>query len=298
MNHHPVFSIITATYNRKHTLKGVYDGLLRQTFADFEWIIVDDGSNDGTSELVAEWGTSLPIVYKYKENGGRPSAVNLGLACARGMYIVGLDSDDVPVPEAMAIFVEELKKTPDDVCAVGVLTMTMSGEIIGSELSRPVIEVTMLEAYSRHGMTGDKWLAFKAEAAKKFLFPTYDSEKFSPEGLVFNRMSRYGYKVRFINRPLLIHEYLPDGLTHNHLRLKANNPIGFIAYHAENISEHDATITLYYLKSAANIYVTLLLCSKRPLIAAMLMVLALPIGLIKGLVDKLKLKQFLKNSNL
>jgi glycosyltransferase involved in cell wall biosynthesis len=298
MNHHPVFSIITSTYNRKHTLKGVYEGLLRQTFTDFEWLIVDDGSNDGTSELVAEWKASFPIVYKYKENGGKPSAVNLGIACARGKYIIALDSDDVPVPEAIAVFVEEFKNTPDDVCAVGVLTMTMSGIIIGSELSRPIVEMTMLEAYSRHGITGDKWLAFKAEVAKKFLFPTYDSEKFAPEGLVFNRMSRYGYKTRFVNRPLLVHEYLPDGLTHNHLKLKVSNPIGFIAYHAENILEHETTVSPYYLKSAANIYATLLLCSKRPLITAMLMILALPIGLAKGLLDKIKSKRPLKGGQL
>jgi len=294
MNDLPVFSIITATYNRKHTLKGVYEGLLRQTFTDFEWIIVDDGSIDGTSELVAELKPSFPIVYKYKENGGKPSAVNLGIACARGTYIVVLDSDDVPVPEAIAVFVQEFKKTPDEVCAVGVLTMTMSGIIIGSELSRSIVEMTMLEAYSRHGMTGDKWLAFKAEVAKKFLFPTYDSEKFAPEGLVFNRMSRYGYKTRFINRPLLIHEHLPDGLTYNHLKLKVSNPIGFVAYHAENILEHDTTVSPYYLKSALNIYATLLLCSNRPLITAILMILALPIGFAKGFLDYIRSKKALK----
>ena len=290
MKHHPVVSVITATYNRKHTLRAVYEGLLLQTFIDFEWIIVDDGSVDGTSELVAKWKPCFPIVYKYMENGGRPSAVNFGLTCAKGKYLVCLDSDDVPVPEAMAVFVEELEKTPDEVWAVGALTMTTSGQIIGSELAKPIVEMTMLEAYSRYGMTGDKWLAVKANVAGKFLFPKYGSEKFSPEGIVFNRIARCGYKTRFINRPLLVHEYLPDGLTCNHLKLKESNPIGFIAYHAANILEHDTTVSLYYLKSTANIYATLLLVSKKPFITAILMILALPIGLVKGLLDKSKLK--------
>ena len=104
MKHHPVVSVITATYNRKHTLRAVYEGLLLQTFIDFEWIIVDDGSIDGTSELVAKWKPSFPIVYKYMENGGRPSAVNFGLTCAKGKYLVCLDSDDVPVPEIKLSF--------------------------------------------------------------------------------------------------------------------------------------------------------------------------------------------------
>ena len=290
MKHHPVLSVITATYNRKHTLNAVYEGLLDQTFVDFEWIIVDDGSNDGTSELVAEWKSSFPIVYKYQENSGKPSAINIGFTYAKGLYHVLLDSDDVPVPEAMAVFVEELEKTPDDVWAVGALTMTVSGQIIGSELDKPIKEMTMLDAYSHYGMMGDKWLAYKAEVMGKFLFPKYDSEKFSPEGIVFNRISRCGYKTRFINRPLLMHPYLPDGLSCNHLKLKESNPIGFIAFHSENILEHDSTVSPYYLKSAANIYVTLLLASKRPFIAVMLLILALPIGIVKGLLDKSKLK--------
>jgi glycosyltransferase involved in cell wall biosynthesis len=290
MNDNPIFSIITASYNRKHTLKGVYEGLLRQNFTNFEWIIVDDGSNDGTSELVDKWKANFNIVYKYKENGGKPSAVNLGLAFAKGRYLVVLDSDDVPLPEAISVFNEELQKTPDEVCAVGALTMAISGKIIGSELSKPAEELTMLDAYSRRGMTGDKWLAFKAEVAKKFLFPTYGSERFVPEGLVFNRMSRHGYKTRFINRPLLVHEYLQDGLTRNHIELRADNPIGFIAYNIENVSEVDTIITPYYLKSALNIYATLLLCSKRPITTLVLMTLALPFGLVKGVLDTLRLK--------
>lgn len=287
----PIFSIITPTFNRRHTLQTVYDGLLNQTFKDFEWIIIDDGSTDGTSELVAEWEPGFPIIYHYRDNNGKPSAVNFGLACSKGTYLVILDSDDVPVPEAVAVFVEELKKTPDDVCSVGALTMSTSGKIIGSALSASVIDMTMLDAHSRHGMIGDKWLAFKSDIAKKFLFPSYGSEKFVAEGLVFNRMSRLGYRTRFINVPLLIHEHVPDGLTRNHLKLKAINPIGFIAYHSENISEQDTKISRYYLKSAANIYAILLLSSKRPLMTAWLMLLALPLGLIKGLIDILKFKK-------
>lgn len=290
MKESPKISIITPTFNRKHTLKAVYEGLLLQTYVDFEWIIVDDGSIDGTSELVANWKPIFPIVYKYKENGGKPTAVNFGITHAKGTYLVCLDSDDVPVPEAIAVFVEELEKTTDEVWAVGALTMTTNGEIIGSKLVQPIIEMTMLEAYSHNGMTGDKWLAVKSSVARKFLFPKYDSEKFSPEGIVFNRIARCGYKTRFINRPLLVHEYLPDGLTCNHLKLKESNPLGFIIYYTENIINHDTIISKYYLKSMINIYVTLLLVSKKPFITAMLMIMALPLGIAKGILDKSKLK--------
>lgn len=289
MNYPPAISIITATYNRAGTLKDVYLALLGQTFTDFEWIIIDDGSTDGTCDLVAGWKNQLSIIYEYRANGGKPSAVNRGIANASGKYIVVLDSDDVPVPEAIKVFIEELGKAPVDVCSVAALTMTSEGRIIGSQLSQPSIDMTMLEAYSQFGMKGDKWLAFKADVAKQFVFPQFDTEKFSPEGIIFNRISRKGYMTRFINKPLLVHEYKSDGLTFNHYNLKEINPIGFIAYHAENIAAQDSSISSYYVKSAANIFAILILRSPKPIITAVLLTLALPIGVLKGLLDKLKL---------
>ena len=51
----PLFTVYTPTYNRAHTLHRCYESLKVQTFRDFEWLIVDDGSTDGTAELVAGW---------------------------------------------------------------------------------------------------------------------------------------------------------------------------------------------------------------------------------------------------
>ena len=65
-------TIFTPTYNRANTLVRTYKSLCYQTCKDFEWLIVDDGSNDNTSKLVEQWIVEADFVirYIYKENGG------------------------------------------------------------------------------------------------------------------------------------------------------------------------------------------------------------------------------------
>src|SRR5437762_2817315 len=97
-----IFTVFTPTYNRAGTLPRVYESLKAQTFRDFEWIIVDDGSADSTQELVQSWIGDLdfPIRYFRQQNQGKHVAVNLGVKEARGEFFLNLDSDDACVPEA------------------------------------------------------------------------------------------------------------------------------------------------------------------------------------------------------
>ncbi len=75
------FTVFTATYNRAHTLHRVYNALQQQTFRDFEWLVVDDGSTDNTEALVRRWQmeSAFPIHYIMQPNGGKHSAHNRSL---------------------------------------------------------------------------------------------------------------------------------------------------------------------------------------------------------------------------
>src|SRR2546426_9569929 len=99
----PTFTVFTASYNRRTTLPRVYESLAKQTFKDFEWVIVDDGSIDDTCELVETWSKEswFPIRYFYQENQGQQSAYNHGVAEAKRMFVLPLDSDDACVPHAL-----------------------------------------------------------------------------------------------------------------------------------------------------------------------------------------------------
>ena len=95
----PTVSIIIPTYNRRHMLKEAVQSCLDQTFTDCEVLIVDDGSTDGTSDMVASWdkvsSSRGRVRYVLQENGGASSARNHGLRIAAGKYIQFLDSDDL-----------------------------------------------------------------------------------------------------------------------------------------------------------------------------------------------------------
>ena len=97
----PKVSVIIPTYNRKDYIAEAIDSVLNQTYTNYEIIVVDDGSTDGTGELLRKrYGDK--IRFFYKENGGCASARNYGIREARGEYVVFLDSDDKYLPEKLA----------------------------------------------------------------------------------------------------------------------------------------------------------------------------------------------------
>ena len=105
------FSVFTATYNRGNMLKNVYDDLLNQTYQDFEWVIVNDGSSDNTDQVVREFieENKLPILYIKKENGGKHSAWRVATPFFHGLYEIGADDDDRLTHDMLEIFDRQWK---------------------------------------------------------------------------------------------------------------------------------------------------------------------------------------------
>jgi len=91
--HKPLVSIVIPTYNRAHCIEQAIRSALKQTFRDFELIIADDGSTDGTEQAVLRMGEPA-VRFVRKANGGCSSARNFGVANAHGKYVAFLDSDD------------------------------------------------------------------------------------------------------------------------------------------------------------------------------------------------------------
>ena len=88
----PEVSVILPTFNRAKIVQKAIDSVLQQTYADYEIIVVDDGSTDDTQAVLEPYGNK--IEYRYKDNGGISSARNHGIKLAAGRYIALLDSDD------------------------------------------------------------------------------------------------------------------------------------------------------------------------------------------------------------
>src|SRR5215472_18447331 len=94
----PRVSVAMSVYNCEQYLPASIDSILTQTFEDFEFIIVDDGSTDRSAEIIKSYGDSR-IVFLQQSNQGVASALNHALRFALGEYVARQDADDISLPE-------------------------------------------------------------------------------------------------------------------------------------------------------------------------------------------------------
>jgi len=123
-------SICVPTYNRKDYLKETIESILAQTYKDYEIVIVDDGSTDGTEDMIKQLG--VPVTYHWQENGGDAAARNKLIELARGQYISFIDSDDLLFPDAIERLVEVMETETEDVVAYGsYVRIDQDGKVYG-----------------------------------------------------------------------------------------------------------------------------------------------------------------------
>ncbi len=112
MSYEPEVSVIIPTYNRKNFIERAVKSVLKQTFKNFELVIIDDGSTDGTEEIIKKFKDKR-IRYIWQENKGPAGARNRGILEARAKYIAFLDSDDKWRRKKLEIQLNEMKKNPE-----------------------------------------------------------------------------------------------------------------------------------------------------------------------------------------
>lgn len=236
---HPFITILTPTYNRASLLPRLFDSLRCQTNKDFEWIVVDDGSTDDTREVVAnlkeKCGGAFPMGYVYKANGGKHMAINIGAERARGELLFIADSDDLLTDDALETVANSWHDISDDKSFAGIagLDITMdTREVIGSGLPQEHIDCNAIDIRYRHHVTGDMKEVFRTEVLREFPFPEFVGERFCPEQLVWFRMARR-YRLRYINKPIYIADYQPDGITAGITRARMRNPSASMLTYAE-----------------------------------------------------------------
>ena len=248
------FTVFTATFNRAHTLHRVYESLTRQTFRDFEWFVVDDGSTDKTESLVLDWQreASFPIRYVWQENAGKPSATNRGARLAEGELFLRLDSDDACLPHALERFKHHWESIPksqrSDFLGVAGLVQRPDGKLEGTPFPSSPCDSTSLEIL-RHGVRGEKWGFVRTAVMREFPFPVLRGERFLPESVVWYRMARL-YRTRFINEMLRIRHREEENLSDPLARIL--NPQGAILSCRERIAAADVLTRSIVFRACAN----------------------------------------------
>ncbi len=108
MEHVPKVSVVMPVYNNEKYLRIAIASILNQTFKDFEFIVINDGSTDGTREILESYNDSR-IVLIHQENIGLTKSLNKGIALAKGEYIARQDADDISMPERLEKQIEFLE---------------------------------------------------------------------------------------------------------------------------------------------------------------------------------------------
>lgn len=222
-------TIFTPTFNRKVLLTRLYEKLCQQTCKDFCWLIVDDGSNDNTEELVKNWiqEAKIEIIYYYQKNHGLSSAYNCAIENLHTELAVCVDSDDYLESDV----VEKIKNYwsvygVDEHCAglVG-LDADPDGNLISASLDTGepynFLEENPAKEY------GDKKIVVRSKLYKE-VYPVklYPDEKgISPHILHLKICEQY-YFIQ-VNEILCTVDYQMDGMGAGMIKQYVNSPKSF-----------------------------------------------------------------------
>lgn len=222
--------VLTPTFNRAYCLDNVYKSLLKQTSKSFKWYVVDDGSFDNTETLVKSFiaEKTFEIEYIKKSNGGKHSALNIGINAIKEELTIIVDSDDELTADAIETIEKDYEdiKNREDVAGLGYLISDKnSGDVVGRKYTADRrIDYFVKERINRNTY-GDKREVWKTEILKRYPFPVFPDEKFISEAVVWCKIS-LDYKMLFINKSIYLCEYLEDGLSKNIHKALFNNPNG------------------------------------------------------------------------
>lgn len=218
-----MITIFTPTYNRANYLKVCYASLLNQSYTDFEWLIIDDGSDDNTKAEVERFQSDaiINIRYIYQNNAGKQAAWNMGVLNAKGEYFIGVDSDDALVADSIKVFFEDyiplLEELPH---VIGIRALSMSDSTKNADNAYLIDAGSVVKSWfdefaSR--VSGERIDIFKTALIKDFLYPIEDGVKFIPEIWFYANVSEK-YDFLYVNKFL---RYFYDG--HNENRLSRSS---------------------------------------------------------------------------
>lgn len=220
----PTISVLTTAYERAGTLRRLYDSLAEQTLGDFEWVVVDDGSTDGTGELIRSFQAEadFPIDYSRQKNRGRHVAINQAVERARGEFCSVIDSDDWYMPDALERMLATWKTIPveqrDEFADVEGLRVDPEGALVCDRYPHDVFDTNAFELLALHGVYGDKIGMFRRDVLRRFPFPEDLGWYVTPD-LVWNRIAAR-YSTRCVNEIWAYTDYRPGGLSDRKTELR------------------------------------------------------------------------------
>ncbi len=250
------FSVLTPCYNSSALIHRVFTSLKKQTYRDFEWIIIDDGSTDQLEEIIETFRkeADFPIeYYRFNENRGKTSAFNQGVIMAHGYFLLSADADDEFLPETMEVFLKHWEGIPEErreqFSGIDCNCIDQDGNFVGTPFPESPWEADMFIMRYKARVHGEKWGIIRTDILRKFPFDT-TIDKHQLLTTVWSKIAAE-YKTLYINDTLRIyyrnqnnHESItsslkkkisyPEGYRYSHL-LNINNYFQYIKYYPKEL---------------------------------------------------------------
>lgn len=231
MDNKTLLTILTPTYNRADLLNNLYESLRQQTCYNFEWLVIDDGSEDDTRKYIKSLPEGpFPIRYYYKENGGKCRAINYAHDKIKGKYVFFVDSDDVLTANAVEVILKDWQRYAQE-SNIAVLSYKKVGQD-GRSISETVRGADYYIDDDIHyrvnqSVGGDRAETLRTAILRQYRFPEFSHEKFMSEGWLWNNIAKK-YKTVYRMYTVYICEYLEGGLTKTGHALRMQSPQGMM----------------------------------------------------------------------
>lgn len=212
MSRTPAISVVMPAFNAERYLGEAIESILSQTFTDFEFIIINDGSTDKTESIIQSYKDPRIVYIKNNTNLGLSKSFNIGIERATGQYIARMDADDVSVPERFATQISLLKRKPHvDLVGSSIWRIDKDGNKLGVH-SRPEkhMEIKFMSLFSTpmiHPTIMGRTETFKTHRYNEDFFNSEDYELWSR--LLFHTSTRFSN----ILEPLLLYRAFPNSFT-------------------------------------------------------------------------------------
>lgn len=200
------FTIYTPVYNSAKYITRVFDSLVKQNYSDFEWLIINDGSKDNSSEIIQELIKNCTFDVNFielKENIGFNKSMNLAAKNAKGELFLICHADDEFSPDTLKIFNELWENLNSSqkhkLQGIKCNCKNQYGVLSGGIFPKDFWVADIFDLLYKYNIKGEKWGFIRTDICREFPFP--EDHKFTPESVIWHRMY-FKYPALFINKTL------------------------------------------------------------------------------------------------
>lgn len=207
------FTVFTPVYNCESTIERVHKSLENQTYTDFEWVIINDGSTDNSHDVILDLTANTIINVRYfnnKNNQHKIACFMQAIGLAKGEFLLTFDADDECLDNALEVFYNAYNDIPENlkenISAVTALCTNQYGDQIGDDYPKQNYVSNTFKTNAIDKIFGEKWGFTKTNILRGLSYTeAFINSGFMPEGLIWNLLSKEGFQTKYINIPLRIY---------------------------------------------------------------------------------------------